>query len=68
MGRGSVLLRAGGEVMRGGSGGCDALGVCDVMAGGEVAGEEPGDIIAVMVGVEERGQIRGSAQAVFGYG
>jgi len=53
IGRGKVLLRDGGEVINGGSGGCDALGVCDEIAGGEVAGEEPGDIIAVMAGDAE---------------
>jgi hypothetical protein len=50
MGRGRVLLRNGGEVISGGSGGGVALAVCVVMAGGEVAGEEePGDMMAVMI-------------------
>ena len=53
MGRGRVLLRDGGEVINGGSGGCVAFAVWVVMAGGEVAGDEPGDMIAVMAGIAE---------------
>ena len=49
MGRGRLLLRAGGEVMSGGRAGCAEVPAGDERAGGEVAGEEPGDITAVMV-------------------
>lgn len=49
MGRGRLLLRAGGEVMSGGSAGCAEFPAGGERAGGEVAGEEPGDITAVMV-------------------
>jgi len=50
MGRGRLLLREGGDVINGGSGGWLTLGPVVVIAGGEVAGDEPGDMIAVMVG------------------
>jgi hypothetical protein len=58
MGRGRLLLRAGGgggggEVMSGGSAGCAVFAAGDGMAGGEVAGDEPGDMTAVMVRVGE---------------
>lgn len=43
IGRGRLLLRAGGDVTSGGSAGCVVL-----TAGGEVAGEEAGDMTAVM--------------------
>lgn len=49
IGRGRVLRRAGGEVISGGSGGCAVVAGGEEMAGGEVAGEEPGDMMAVMV-------------------
>lgn len=48
IGRGRVLLRAGGDVMSGGSAGCAEFAAGDEMAGGEVTGDELGDIIAVM--------------------
>ena len=49
IGRDRLLLRAGGEVMSGGRAECAAFGAGDEMAGGEVAGDEPGDMTAVMV-------------------
>lgn len=54
IGRGIWLLRAGGEVMRGGSAGSAALAFAfaeagEDMAGGDVAGDDPGDMNAVMV-------------------
>lgn len=52
MGRGRVLLRAGGEVISGGSGGWFGFGFepGDGMAGGEVAGDDDdGDMIAAML-------------------
>ena len=55
MGRGSVLRRDGGEVINGGRGGCAALVVCEEITGGEVAGEEPGDMTAVMTEACGRG-------------
>ena len=52
IGRGSVVLRAGtGEdVISGGSGGWAWLEAGGGMAGGDVAGDEPGDMIAVILG------------------
>ena len=50
IGRGRVLRRVAGEVMRGGSGGCAVAVAAEEMADGEVAGDEPGDMTAVMVG------------------
>ncbi len=63
MGRGSVVLRAGGEVIKGGSAGWFGLGDEEATAGGEVAGDDAGDMIAVMVdmqsgGVEGDGRVR----------
>jgi hypothetical protein len=49
IGRGSVLLRVGGEVINGGSGGWLGFEDGDEIAGGDVAGVELGDIMAVMV-------------------
>lgn len=60
IGRGRLLLRAGGEVMSGGSAGCAGLAAAvadgdgdgdgdERAGGGEVAGDEPGDKTAVMV-------------------
>lgn len=49
IGRGSVDLREGGEVINGGSGGWFALDDGEVTAGGEVAGDELGDITAVIL-------------------
>jgi hypothetical protein len=55
IGRGRLLLRAGGEVMSGGSAGCAELAAGDERAGGgEVAGDEPGDKTAVMVSGKTR--------------
>jgi hypothetical protein len=70
MGRGIVVLRPGGDVMSGGSGGCVVFIAGGEMAGGDVAGEDPGDMTAVMAVVgwgEERGvgmrvlMVRGTA-------
>jgi hypothetical protein len=49
IGRGSVLRRVGGDVINGGREGWFGLPVGDVTAGGDVAGDELGDIIAVMM-------------------
>jgi hypothetical protein len=49
MGRGRLVLRAGGDVISGGRAGCAEVAAEDAMAGGEVAGDEPGDMTAVMV-------------------
>jgi hypothetical protein len=48
MGRGKVVRREGGEVIRGGSGGWFGLDPGDEMAGGEVAGDDDGDMIAAI--------------------
>lgn len=50
MGRGRVDLRFGfgGDVIRGGSGGWLGFVPGEVIAGGEVAGDDVGDMIAVM--------------------
>lgn len=48
MGRGSVVRREGGEVMRGGRGGWFGLDPGDEMAGGDVAGDDDGDMIAAI--------------------
>lgn len=48
-GRGSVLLRDGGDVMRGGRAGWLGFAAGEPMGGGEVAGLEPGDMIAVIL-------------------
>lgn len=52
MGRGSVVLRPGGDVMSGGSGGCAVLIAGGEMAGGDVAGDDACDMTAVMAVVE----------------
>jgi hypothetical protein len=49
MGRGSVDRRAGGEVIIGGSGGWLGFAPGDEMDGGDVAGDDDGDIIAVIL-------------------
>lgn len=57
IGRGRLLLRAGGEVMSGGSAGCEcgeAAAGGEMADGGEVAGDEPGDMTAVMVSERTR--------------
>ncbi len=48
MGRGNAVLRAGGEVMRGGSGGWFGFVDGGETAGGDVAGDELGDMTAVI--------------------
>ena len=48
-GRGSVLRRGGGDVISGGRGGWLGFEVGEASAGGEVAGLEPGDMIAVII-------------------
>ena len=48
IGRGNVDLREGGDVMSGGSGGWFALEEGEVTAGGDVAGDEFGDMTAVI--------------------
>jgi hypothetical protein len=55
MGRGRLVLRAGGDVMSGGRAGCAVFraGGDEMAAGGEVAGDEPGDMTAVMVRAEK---------------
>lgn len=61
IGRGRLLLRgAGDDVINGGRAGCAELPAGDEMAGGEVAGEEPVDMTAVMVrgGKLVRGRVR----------
>lgn len=56
IGRGRVLLRAGGDVINGGRAGWAVAAAGGDMAGGEVAGEEPGDMMAVIVGISVRGR------------
>ncbi len=54
IGRGRMLLRAGGaggEVISGGRAGCDVFAAGEGITGGDVAGEELGDMIAVMIEV-----------------
>ena len=58
MGRGRVVLRPSGDVMSGGSGGCAVFKAGGEMAGGDVAGEDPDDMIAVMA-VTRLGEERG---------
>lgn len=56
IGRGRVLLRAGGEVMSGGSAGCAELAAGGEMEGGEVAGDGLGDMMAVMAHQQRAGE------------
>lgn len=63
IGRERLLLRAGGEVISGGRAGCAELGAGDEMAGGEVAGDEPGDTTAVMVRSKAEGKEDGAEES-----
>lgn len=55
MGRGSADLRDGGEVMRGGNGGWFGFEDGEETAGGDVAGDEFGDMTAVIAGTGMNG-------------